>query len=325
MKSWALPAAVIVAVEYTVVMLIAVRVGSLFKVPVAAYVITALTAVGIAATVAICVRLFQLYRQDVEHPLPTLIADAPRLAPFATGAVLAALHWAAIMWLKGLLPLSVGYWADPQLANFDFGLFGTDPWRIMHQAFWWAGPVIDRAYMTWAIVTFATLSVIVALPEGRRKSQALVAYFLTGAICALFQYALPSAGPIFFEAMGHGPRFAELPIAPWAETARDYLWQDYLRIGGDIGAGISAMPSGHVALSAWMAFVLRSFVPKLAPLGFVYFAVILIGSVYLGWHYAVDGVVAFVIAVFAWRVGRFTAPARDALSESLIRSGLTAH
>jgi membrane-associated phospholipid phosphatase len=41
---------------------------------------------------------------------------------------------------------------------------------------------------------------------------------------------------------------------------------------------------------------------RLGLFGFAWFAIILIGSVLLGWHYAVDGIAGILMAVGAWAV-----------------------
>ena len=61
------------------------------------------------------------------------------------------------------------------------------------------------------------------------------------------------------------------------------------------------MPSLHVAVALWLALVIRSYLPRLQFIGWAYFAVILVGSVYLGWHYALDGIVAVMITLACWR------------------------
>ena len=55
-------------------------------------------------------------------------------------------------------------------------------------------------------------------------------------------------------------------------------------------AGISAMPSLHVAISFWIWLAARSFVPTLGPLALAYAILIWLASVQLGWHYVSDGV-----------------------------------
>jgi hypothetical protein len=201
-----------------------------------------------------------------------------------------------------MLPIAGHFWADPYLANLDHAIFGTDPWRIANAFVGWATPAIDWAYVSWGPVKFSVLLIVIALPEGSRKTRAMLAYFLIMASGALGQYLLPSAGPIFYGLLGLGDHYAELPVYHWAQSIRDYLWRDYLQAGGEVGGGISAMPSMHVAIALWIALVVRAYMPKAQVLGFVFFAAIVVGSVLLGWHYAVDGIAATAIASLAWMV-----------------------
>jgi hypothetical protein len=302
MKAWAIPAALLISAEYAIALTIGATVGFHYSIPFSAYAITALTIIVLAAAGAIVVRLFLYARQGEEHPTRRLLSDAPRFTGFAVGAFLVALQIGVLTWTKIMLPIASSFWADPYLANVDHAIFQTDPWRIAYALFGWAAPFIDKAYITWAPIKLVTLVVLVSLPQSPTKTRALLSYFVLMAMVAIGQYLLPSAGPVLYSQVGYGDRFAALPLEPWVERARDYIWQDYLRGGGKIGTGISAMPSLHVAIALWIAFVVRAYVPRLSPLSFGYFGLILIGSVLLGWHYAVDGIAAIVIAMVAWKV-----------------------
>jgi hypothetical protein len=289
-----------VAVEYLIALSIGTRIGFAYSIPFVSYLISALTVIGIAASIAICARLFNLYRAGEDQPTKALIADLPRFAPFGFAVLLVALSWAATMWLKIMLPLATGFWADQMLANLDTLILGGDAWILAHWLFWWTDPIIDQAYASWAPVKFVVLCGVILAPEGRRKTQALISYFLCICVGSLAQYALPSAGPIFFTLTGHGSRFAGLPVKPWASEAAKYLWAGYLRAGGNIGGGISAMPSIHVVGALWVALVVHSYFPKIAVFGFAFFALVFIGSIYLGWHYALDGIAGAAITAGAW-------------------------
>ena len=59
MKSWAVPAAIIVAVEYLFALTVGERVGFRYSIPFATYFITGLTIVGICGAITIAARLSQ--------------------------------------------------------------------------------------------------------------------------------------------------------------------------------------------------------------------------------------------------------------------------
>lgn len=296
MNRWAIPAASLVTLEYIVAFAIGTCVGFHYAIPIASYLVAGLVVVTIGFAGFVMVRMVQARNSNI--PL-----NISRFAPFAIGVLLVALQWAVVMWLKVMLPLSVGFWADPLLADADRALFGTDPWLTTHAVLSSAGPLIDRAYVTWAPVKFVILLCLLLAPESQLKVRALVSYFLFASVGSLSQFLLPSAGPIFYEAMGHGSRFAQLPIAPWVAEASQYLLAEYVQAGGRIGTGISAMPSIHVAAALWVALVVRSYNRRFAPIAFAWFSLILVGSVFLGWHYALDGIAACAITLIAWRSG----------------------
>jgi membrane-associated phospholipid phosphatase len=219
-------------------------------------------------------------------------------------ALLVGTQLALLGWLKATMPYAVGFWADPFLADLDWKLFGVDPWVPLHT---FPMQAVDRIYLTWGPFCASVAIALSFAPNDRRKGQCLVAYFLTVASCALGQYLLPSAGPVFYEEVGYGKRFADLPILPWVRSTADFLWGAHLSPGFRVGSGISAFPSLHVAGAFWMALVARAYVPRLQLIGWAYWLTILIGSVYLGWHYAVDGIAGTGLAFVIFRLaGRLT-------------------
>ena len=315
MKSWAVPAAIIVAVEYLVAFLIALKVGFHYRIPFAAYAITGASIASIGVAVFILIKLISYATKGEPTPGRALLFDLPKCAGFVVGTLLVSVQIGVLTWTKIMLPIATPFWADPLLANLDHAIFRIDPWRIAEALFGWAAPLVDTAYITWAPIKFATLIAVLVLPESRTKTRIMVAYFLIMASAALGQYLLSSAGPIFYARLGLGERFAALPVEPWVATTTSYLWRDYLRAGGEIGGGVSAMPSLHVGIALWVALVVRAYLPRLALLGFAYFALILVGSILLGWHYAIDGLVAIAIVAVAWRA------AATSTSGAFIRSG----
>jgi membrane-associated phospholipid phosphatase len=80
------------------------------------------------------------------------------------------------------------------------------------------------------------------------------------------------------------------------------LWKDY-ESGTGLINGISAMPSMHVGTS--VLFAILGFSAGKKWLGYLMSAfafLIFIGSIHLGWHYAIDGYAGAAIAVVCWWV-----------------------
>ena len=83
------------------------------------------------------------------------------------------------------------------------------------------------------------------------------------------------------------------------------LWLRYTgQMPGSPYTGISAMPSIHVAMPLVYALTARATARWLAVAFGLYGLLILLGSVHLGWHYAVDGYVSVGAVLILWRSAR---------------------
>jgi membrane-associated phospholipid phosphatase len=101
---------------------------------------------------------------------------------------------------------------------------------------------------------------------------------------------------------------------------KDYLWAIY---SGDFEApgGISAMPSMHNAQAMLFAAAAWRVDRRFGLAMWVFAAIIFVGSIHLGWHYAVDGIVGAAAALLVWkacgsyiRAGRRATPAPHPVS-----------
>ena len=74
--------------------------------------------------------------------------------------------------------------------------------------------------------------------------------------------------------------------------------RDFYQAGDfGFGHGISAAPSMHVA-STWMiARMAQCYGLGAAIAGWSFFGIIFVGSIYLGWHYAIDGYISIISIV----------------------------
>lgn len=112
-----------------------------------------------------------------------------------------------------------------------------------------------------------------------------------------------TAGPALYGlATGDHDRFADvtafLQSTPNATAAtQDYLWTMHAAGTSGLGSGISAFPSMHVAVTTVCALFLSEFDRRLRVPAWGYVALICASSVYLGWHYAVDGYAAIVLTI----------------------------
>ena len=84
------------------------------------------------------------------------------------------------------------------------------------------------------------------------------------------------------------------------------LWDAHSNRRYGFGMGISAMPSLHNAIAMLYALAFFRFGRFWGAAGTVFALVIFVGSVHLGWHYAVDGIVAAAaMAAIWWAAGRY--------------------
>jgi membrane-associated phospholipid phosphatase len=118
-----------------------------------------------------------------------------------------------------------------------------------------------------------------------------------------------SAGPVFLEKLTGDPAYAPLIqylrttneyIPIWAISTQDVLWQ--LHTSKSVFGGVSAMPSMHSAVAMFTCLTLWNRGALLRWLGIAHVTLIFLGSVLLGWHYAVDGYASWALAAIIWLV-----------------------
>lgn len=211
--------------------------------------------------------------------------------------------------LKAAIPRFVPFYADPWFAVADRMLFGTDPWRLTHVIFSpWATMALDRFYIVYFIVLVVIMVWLCTTRDVRFQVRGLLTFvgtwLLLGVVMAT---ATASVGPIYYAHFYGDPAFEPLVARLHAIDAVHHLkvldfarW--LLESGQGIGSGISAMPSLHVG-KAWFAFILiqhRFGWRWYTWAGLAFPLLMLVASVHLAWHYAVDGIVAIVLVTALW-------------------------
>lgn len=210
------------------------------------------------------------------------------------GLLVAGLNMTTFMWTKPLLNYLIPFWTDPWLALIDNALFlGHDPWTLF------AGlntlPAAVFYHRGWFALLILALIIVLAAPASPKKSATLLTYFMLWSVVGpLIHTLLPAAGPIFYADLGYGDRFAGLHQVSETREVADYLWTVYAGAGFAPGAGISAMPSLHIATTTWILLAVHGFARRLFVPVAIAAAFIFVLSIALGWHYAADGIVGAV-------------------------------
>jgi hypothetical protein len=255
-----------------------------------------------------------------EHPIPALIKDMWAFlcdrARMATGLpiVLAMLPFMYVFAeIKANIPVLLPYSWDLTFDEWDRIVhFGTRPWEWLQPVFgyWPVTFLINVNYNLWFAVMW-TMWVYFAFSS--RPDALRTRFFLTFMLAwavggSLLAVVFSSAGPCYLTRLGISPDpYASLmaylhhidTIVPvWALDVQDMLWQGHL--GRSSIDGISAMPSMHNGTT--LLFALAAFkVNRIAGWVLsVHAALIFLGSIHLGWHYAVDSYLAWPLTLAIW-------------------------
>lgn len=237
--------------------------------------------------------------------------------------LLFSVYFSAFQSVKAMITAIKPFTYDVAFAEIDRVMhFGYYPHELLQPLL--GSPIatfiIQFFYNLWFPLMLATLAWQMfdrRAPELRMRfliSFALV-WFMIGSLGAIH---LSSAGPVYFDRVTglDGPYSEHMTylwsvyeIAPlFTLDMQDLLWEHYSK--GDLvsGIGISAMPSVHVSI-ATLLFLFSRHIGRWTTWIFgIFLAGIMMGSVHLAWHYAIDGYLgAALVAVIWWLVGRFYA------------------
>lgn len=268
--------------------------------------------VTLTALVQFLIYLWMLWKSGNDHPIAEIRAALPsavlNFLPIALGVVIIGAFLTSLTYLKSMITAIVPFWADDALAATDRLLF-IDPQAIalaIHPAL----PAIGIFYGLWHAAHLGGILWVLHWRKGD-KARHIVSFMLTWLIGMLLAYAFSSAGPVFVG-------LYDPAIAP--ETVRkpvEALMANYRTQGAMIGGGISAFPSMHVGIAAWLAIVLRD--RGLGWLGIIYLLGVFFGSVVLGWHYALDGVAGIAVALLGDRLSQAWLRNRGSVASPIVR------
>jgi hypothetical protein len=252
----------------------------------------------------------------VRRDLAAVVLPTERLRAFLAPALLGPLFFTSFGSFKRLIPYIAPFGWDERLMRWDRWLHGgAEPWTLLQPLLGAPGVTagLSAVYNLWFFVMFGTFIWQAAtLRRPALRMQFLLSFALFWIVIGTaLAMLLSSAGPCYYGrvtglADPYAPLMAYLrhaaQAAPvWSVQMQDLLWQNYESHGTLLGSGISAMPSMHVAIATLLACFGWG-VSRWAGAAYTLFAAaIMVGSVHLGWHYAIDGYTAAIVGVALWR------------------------
>lgn len=203
--------------------------------------------------------------------------------------------------IKQAIPRVTAGVYDRELLAIDAWLHGgANPMRFTVELLGAPGVsgLLDVLYVGWYFVMPVTVIVFVITKDRRLHAQFFGSFYSLWILGGLTALLLPSLGPIYV-----WPEWFESLDKPLATSLQQRLWIHYAQMRSDpatyrtlIYEGIAAFPSLHVAAVALFAMFLWRLSRAASSTMWIYTLLIQIGSVFLGWHYAVDGYFGIVLA-----------------------------
>ena len=272
----------------------------------------------------ICVFFMRFYHiarhVKPERPIPALLKDlrqflgsGARMANGLPMVIIMVFFMYVFVGVKASIPDLNPYSWDHYFSELDRTLhFGVLPWQWLQPIL--GHPVITFAininYNGWFMVMWMTwvYFAFVERPSVLRTRFFLSFFLMWILIGGILAIVFASAGPCYYGRLGLSPdpyaglmtylRGVNQILPVWAIPVQDLLWQGH--IGKSAIDGISAMPSMHngsALLFALAGYQVSRFAGRLLS---VHAILIFIGSVHLGWHYAVDSYLAWALTLVIW-------------------------
>ena len=233
-----------------------------------------------------------------------------RLVPIALSVGFFYLTYVGYRNLKNFLPVVVGPRDDDTaLLAIDRAMFlGTDPSAVLHAVL---GTGVSAHVLSWVYIVFlffVPVSLVAALVWSKKLSYGLwyaAALCLNWALGTLSYYLVPASGPFYTVQW----RFWDLPVTD-ASGLQNSLWGNRTLVLADPTAsakisGIAAFASLHTSIIFTAALTLQLLrvarVYRWALWG--YFGLVVLATIYFGWHYVVDDVAGVAIGFIAVAAG----------------------
>jgi PAP2 superfamily len=234
----------------------------------------------------------------------------------SAGVVLACLlaFMPAFSAMKGNISAFNAYSWDNVFITLDRQIHGNDPWRVLQPLIGYpiVTSVLSGFYHVWLILLYAISFYFLVHKDRQLRQRFFLSYFLCWSVIGVgMAIAFASVGPCFAEPIAGRNDFA--PLMHYLRQAdqsypvlvldvQNMLLTKYENRSSGLGSGISAMPSMHVSIAMLFFFAFRHVSKLAAWLSGTFLVLIMIGSVHLAYHYAVDGYVSIIITGLIWKL-----------------------
>lgn len=265
----------------------------------------------------------KLYRARPDSPIRFLLelAKEPEWQrTFARGVPMLLaliLFMPAFSAMKSAIPLFNSYSWDGVLIEADRAIHGTDPWRLLQPLL--GIPIVTSAlsvaYHTWVLLIYFGGVYFCFLTKNRElRAQYFIGFF---AIWTLIGVALAtgfaSVGPCFLAPLAGNHGFEEqmaylyaaneqFPVMVLPVQEQLLVW--HLEGSHGLARGITAMPSMHVSLALLFYLAVRRISRRAGFWALAFLVVIMMSSVHLAYHYAVDGYVSVGVTLVIWALAK---------------------
>ena len=206
------------------------------------------------------------------------------------------LTYVAFRNLKSYVPFVNDRLYDDTLEQVDRLMWlGRDPAEVLHDLLGttWAAQVLSFVYVAWIVLLPASLAIALVWSRNARASEWYVTAVATDWVLGVVTYfAVPTLGPVYADPAD----FRGLDVT-WVTSLQRAMIDDRIAVLADpFGSGevqtIAAFASLHVAITVTACLCAELMdLPRWVRTGlWVFLALTVLSTVYLGWHYFADAV-----------------------------------
>jgi len=227
--------------------------------------------------------------------------------------------------VKSMAPFVNHRLYDDRLADIDRAIWaGHDPATVLHDLFGTgvAAHLFSTAYIVW--IALVPVSIAVALVWTRHTSAGswyVTAVAVDWVLGALLYVAVPTLGPIY----SSPAMFAALPHTYVTDLENGLLTDRTAVISHPWGSGtlqtIAAFPSLHVGIMVTICLSVTLFGLQrwIRVVAWVFLAITIVSTMYLGWHFFTDILGGFAVGSFAVWISAMATGNRVGLRPRLVR------